>query len=737
MDFPKQNIPDNKKNKEWHLDCINAVQRYHKSWNTFVDSRKKDHENYLIVAGEFDHKQYEYVTDMYGMTSPARFVNYPIIISKLDLLAGELVSQPLQFSVNVVNRNAIRKKNEEKINVAAEVVLRPIRREIEKVLGAPIPDENVGQEVPENVELYKKKKFRTAVEEMVHIGLTYCIQKWDLKSVFKRGFYDLSICGKEFYYTYIKNGDPYVERVDPRSMIYDVDIDKENLEDAKYVGQDNWKTVNEIIDQYGHKLDKKDVDKLEELQSNNLQGFENGSDIWDNYSHDESSNLKVRVIHLQWKSIKMIKHKVSENPYDPDNPYLKKLPDDYKPKKNENIVVKPITDIRQATKIGHDMLIDWGRKPNQIRYEENFANTSFDYFGFIRNNFNGTTLSVVDTLKNIQILYNITMYQIELAMSRAGGKAIVYDVSQKPKNIPLEDVFYHAKNTGLILINNKAEGMQSSSFNQFQQVDFTLSQSVSQMVNLKMMLEDTADKLTGISAARSGVQKSGDLVGVTERNVMQSTLITAPLFDGHYELVGDVLQNLAGLFKFAWGKEDRMINVFGDMGIQTFKIDKSIALDEYGIFVENSGKEVQRKQTMMSLLERYSSTGAIDPTAAIKAVNAESSSQIESILTEGLEAIREQMAQLEERKVAASEQANEIEAQKMSIPLEVAKIKSQTDLEVKRMDLTGKADIQSNDLEHKENMMQEQRNNDLDRMMLEDSNVEPERQQQVENNNSK
>ena len=111
MDFPKQNIPDNKKNKEWHLDCINAVQRYHKSWNTFVDSRKKDHENYLIVAGEFDHKQYEYVTDMYGMTSPARFVNYPIIISKLDLLAGELVSQPLQFSVNVVNRNAIRKKS--------------------------------------------------------------------------------------------------------------------------------------------------------------------------------------------------------------------------------------------------------------------------------------------------------------------------------------------------------------------------------------------------------------------------------------------------------------------------------------------------------------------------------------------------------------------------------------------------------------------------------------------------
>ncbi len=721
MDFPKQNIPDSKKNEEWHLDCINAILKYHKSWNTFVDSRKKDHENYLIVAGEFDHKQYEYVTDMYGMTSPARFVNYPIIINKIDLLAGELISQPLQFTVNVINRNAIRKKNEEKINVAAEVVLRPIRRKIEKAIGMPIPDENVGQEVPEDIETFKKKKFRNAIEEMVHVGLTYCIQKWDLKQTFKRGFYDLAISGKEFYQTYIKNGDPYVERIDPRVMIYDVDIDKENIKDSKYVGKENWYTVNEIIDQYGHKLTSNQIDKLEELQSNNLQGLENGTDIWDNYSNDESSNLKVRVAHIQWKSIRMINHKVSENAYDQENPFLKKVADDYKPKKGEKIIKKPITDIRQATKVGHDILIDWGKKPNQIRYEENYANTDFDYFGFIRNNFNGTTLSVVDTLKNIQILYNITMYQIELAMSRAGGKAIVYDVSQKPKNIPLEDVFYHAKNTGLILINNKAEGMQSNSFNQFQQVDFTLSQSVSQMVNLKLMLEETADKLTGISAARSGVQKSGDLVGVTERNVMQSTLITAPLFDGHYNLVGDILQNMAGQMKFAWGNEGRMANIFGDMGMQTFKIDKLIALDEYGIFVENSGKEVQRKQQMMGLMERFSSTGAVDPASIMKAVNAESSSEVESILTTGLEAIRDQQAALEERKVAAQEQSNEIAQQQMIMPMEIQKLKSQTDLEITRMKLEGDAQKQSNELTHKEDSQQEQRNTELDKMVLQQS----------------
>lgn len=722
MDFPRQNIPESQKTKDWHLKCVDAILNYNKDYTAFIDSRKKDHENFLIAQGEFDHKQFEYVTDMYGLTSPARLVNYPIIAPKLELLAGELISQPLQYTVNVINRNGIRKKNEEKVQMAAEVLLRPIRREIEQAIGMPIPDENVGQEVPADVERYQKLKFRSAIEEMVHIGLTYCIQKQNMKQDFKRGFYDLSITGKEFYKVTLKNGDPYVERMDPRSMIYDLDVDKETLKDCKYVGSENWYTVNEVLDKY--KLKKEEVEELEKLQGKGPGAVEGGISLYDSYSFNGSRNFKVRVVDMQWKSIRMIKYKVSENPFDSENPHYKLVKDTYKPKKGEKIVERAITEIRKATKIGHKIIVDYGAKPNQIRYEENFSETEFDYYGVIKSPLNGNTLSVVDALKNIQMLYNITMFHIELSMARSGGKSVVYDVSQKPKNIPLEDVFHHAKNSGLILINNKAEGMQTNGFNQFQQVDFTLSQSVAQMINLKMMLEETADKLTGISAARSGIQKSGDLVGVTERNVMQSTLITAPLFDLHYQLVGDVLKGVAGLMKIAWGKEGRMANIFGDTGMQTFKIDKSISLDEYGLFIENSGKEAKRKQDMMMLLDRFSSSGNIDPLAVIKSVNAETSSEVETILEQGLEAVKAVANQIEERKVAAQEQSNEINYKKIQVDLDVAKIKSQTDIKVKEMDITGKTSIQDRDLEHKEDMQNEAKNQKLDEIMLQNSSAQ-------------
>ena len=722
MNLPRQNVPESEKNEEWHLKSLEAIVGYHRSHSNYLDSRRNDHENYLIVNGDFDHKQFEYVTDMYGITSPARLVNYPIILPKLDLLAGELISQPLQFTVNVTNRNAIRRKNEKRTQVAAEVVLKPIRREIEKAIGMPLPDEDLGQEIPEDVEAYTKMKFRDNVEEMVYTGLSYCSQKWGLDQVFKRGFYDLGITGKEFYRVMIKNGDPYAERIDPRSMIYDPDYDKENIKDSKFAGVDSFYSVNEILDTYNMYLSKDQIDEIETLEQQDASWYEEHNSAFDNYSHQGGDNLKVRVVDLQWRSFRTMKYKVSPNKYDPEQDYYKRVKDDYKPKKGEKVVTKTTNDIRQAVKIGHQILIKWGRKPNQIRYEENYSNTSLDFFGVVRNNFNGKTLSVVDSLKNIQILYNIVMYQIELALARSGSKAIVYDVSQKPKKVPLEDVMYHAKNSGLILINSRQEGM--SNFNQFQSIDFTLSQSVAQMTNLKIMLEDTADKLTGISAARAGVTKSGDLVGVTERNVMQSTLITAPLFDLHYQVVGDVLQGMANLMKPAWGNEGRMANVFGDMGMQTFKIDKSIALDEYGLFVENSGREVQRKQSMLALMDRYASSGNLDPMAAIKAVNADNATEVESILVSGLEAVQAATLEQEQQQMALQEQTNQINAEKTSVAVKVAQIKAEADLEVQRMKNEAAGFEGEADREHKEDMQGAERRAQLDNTMLQESGEE-------------
>jgi hypothetical protein len=91
MKLPKMNIPDSEKNEEWAKKVLLAILSTYHTYDRFNDSRQKIYDNYQIVDGHFDPKKYEYVTKTYGLTTPARFVNYPIILPKLHLLAGELI----------------------------------------------------------------------------------------------------------------------------------------------------------------------------------------------------------------------------------------------------------------------------------------------------------------------------------------------------------------------------------------------------------------------------------------------------------------------------------------------------------------------------------------------------------------------------------------------------------------------------------------------------------------------
>lgn len=731
MQFPKQNISESKKDEDWYNSCVDAILKEHKDNAAYIAERKKDHENYLLVQGQFNTKNFEYVTNMYGPDSPARLVNYPMILPKLNLLAGDIISQELKWSVNVVNPDAVRRKNEKLVQIAAETILRPHRRKIEKVIGMEIPDENLGEEVPEDVASFKKLKFRDTQEKYVHIGLTYLNQSQRLGKLFERGFYDIGITGKEFYHVYVKNRDPYIERVDPRSMIWDFDSDKEFLHDCRYAGKDNYYTISEIIDTLF--LDKEEVEELEKLEeevSNNYTDYNTNYDAY----YKDANGLKIRLVHLEWKTIRYINYKVSPNKYDPEMDFYKMVPDNYEAKPGEKIVSKAINDVCYAIRIGHKKLYRYGFKPNVIRHEDNYAKCNLGFFGVIKGAFTNTTVSVVDALKNIQLLLNIVMYHIELAMARSGGKALVYDTSQMPKGMNMKDVTYHAKNSGLIPINSKQEGGQINTFNQFSQVDFTLSNAVSQLVNIKVMLENTADQLTGITASRAGITKSSDAVGVNERSVMQSTLITAPLFNAHYELVGQVLNEAANLMRYCWADEGRMVNIFGDMSIQAIKIPKSIALDEYGIFVENSSKELQRVNTMRSMMDRLASTGQIDAVTAMKAINAESSVDVEQIVNDGMEALQKMQAQAQEQQAQAEQMKQQNEAQKMQQEFEIAKMKVDADIRMKQMEIESKYDLDERNKNFEKDKMDVEKKNEMDKMAaqkaLQPEEPKPEMQEQ-------
>ena len=103
--FPRQAIPDSEKTQEWCEDNLKAITKYlgakNSNLDNFLSDRNKDIANYSLYNGHVNPKDYEYITDQYGLPFPARMSNFPLIQTKIDLLINEDASRPIDKKVTV------------------------------------------------------------------------------------------------------------------------------------------------------------------------------------------------------------------------------------------------------------------------------------------------------------------------------------------------------------------------------------------------------------------------------------------------------------------------------------------------------------------------------------------------------------------------------------------------------------------------------------------------------------
>lgn len=666
--FPKQLLLDSEKTEEWCDAMIDAIiSTMNTDDSPLVHSRLDDIRNYNIYNGHVDVDEYRYVTEQYGAAYPAKLVNYPIISPKIDLLMGEELMRPLEKNISTINKNATIRKLDTKIAIEVKKYINEQLEELREKTPLPISLELDDLPMPDDVEKFMAYTYKEAVEEVVEDGLDYIINKYNLKDVFKTGFRDMLVTSKEFYKIYAKNGDPYVRRIDPRNLIYDTNSESDYLDDAQWVGEERWLSVNEVLDEFYEVLSREQVNQLEEMSrvnSMNAANVYNQDFEWLDWN--ETTGTRVRVVTCEWKSIKPIRFKVSENKYDPERPFKKVVPDNYKRKKGDEIETRYVDDIWEGTKIGGVVLVNCRRRPNQVRSVDDYASTPLSYVGVIRNNSTGRPQSLVDLLHNIQMLYNITMYHIELAMARSGGKAVVYDVSQLPTNIgmDIQDVMYHLKNDGIIPINSKDEGNQMATFNQFQQVDFTISQSVSQLFNLKLMLEETAGQISGINRQRSGAINTSEYVGNVQRSVQQSALSTESWFYLHNQVKKRVLERAANLMKVCWAGGTKAATILGDGAYKILNVlPGQIPMNDYGLFLGDSGKEMNDKQIVNQIAQAAMQSGQAGLLDVLKVLKADTVTEAETTLEKAMAVMQQQSKQQQE---AMQQQAEMQEAMKQA-----------------------------------------------------------------------
>jgi hypothetical protein len=239
----------------------------------------------------------------------------------------------------------------------------------------------------------------------------------------------------------------------------------------------------------------------------------------------------------------------------------------------------------------------------------------------------------------------------------------------------MQTVLYHLKTDGIIPINSKEEGGQMANFNQFQQIDFTLSQSVQQLINLKLMLEQTAGNISGVSPQREGAVGQYEYVGNVQRSVVQSATITESWFYSHIQCKKRIYERLCNLMKISWAGGKKAAVILGDGAYKFLNVMPDIALQDFGVHVGDSGKDDAMRQAVQQLSQAALQSGQISLLDVIKVMKADTMTEAEHVLERGMDEMKKQM-----------EVAKQQEQEMLKAQAEAAMQEKQAEAQIKQLD---------------------------------------------------
>ncbi len=714
-DLPRQKLTRNKKGKKWGRTCIDELEKitYGDVQYNGRSSRYKKQINYDLFNGKLDQQDFQYVLNPFGFSEgefPAQMQHYDIISPKLQLLIGEEIKRPFNFKVVSHDPDAISKLEERKKEMMMQylysVVVSPEeeaaqQQELQQLQATdPEAAATYQPKTPAQIEKYINYEYRDLREVTAQGILEYLVREDDLQLKFNQGFKDALIAGEEIYYVADVAGNPTVRLCNPLDVRVILDPDSPWIEDSQAVIEERWLTLSTILDEFYQDLDPADIDKLERGPQGRNDNMENGM----NYPYSEFNiinyerldtvgsgvfdpgkirsyrrNGMIRVLQVEWKSMRKIGivsyfDEVGQ-PQEDVVDEIFEVPE-YAEKKGKSYFFDGvelkwywISEYWEGTKIGEDIYCNIRAKKNQRRDMTNPSDVKSGYVGYIYNERNSESISLIDRMKPFQYLYNIIYYRTELAIAKSKGKVALMDISQIPasEGWDVSKWMYYLESMGVMFINSREEGNRSrdaAPFNQFQSIDLSMGNYINTHVQLLDAIKTELGELSGVSRQRQGQVQTSELVGNTERAVVQSSHITEFWFYSHNECKKRVLTALLDVAKMSY-RNGTKIQYLGDDMMRTFL---NIEADDftnssYGIFVSNSAKDDRALESLKSLAQAALQAGVVSFTDVAMILQSESMAKVRKMLEGAQQEMEQKQAQAQQAEQQAAQQAQQMQMQ--------------------------------------------------------------------------
>lgn len=603
LSFPDASVPDSKKDEEYHQKYVEAI------CNSSFDTNYQLEYGLLnqlsnYYNGHYTGKEYEFMQEAApGAALPAKWINFNRIKVKVDTLVSEYMERNWRINVEALDKFSINKKTEAKKDAYMDMVLeKKVRQPLEEQNGIPLPRPDFVPESKDHLDYYFSHTYKETFERVIEDSLRLVRSSTRMNDRLNQAFRDLVIYGRSVITSDIKGVMPTPRRVDPRCFLYDRNATDDFLSDSSFFGEARYMSLADCASEYG--MSKSE---LLEAQKNVNKHMKSGSPLGQKLTQmlegstlgffdQDGGSSRVLVLDACWLDYKTQSYKESKDKY--GNIHMKLV----KPKSSK--ATKHVDGIkiwRRGTLIGGVILKNWGEIENMPRGTK-FKETIAPYQCVFPNYIDGRTVSKVEQLQSLQDFKDLTMYNIQLAMSRAGAKGFIYDIAQLPLGWDVESVIHYLKTAGIAFINSADGEGYGSSFNQFQQIDQTISQSVQQYINISMMIDREMDIISGINDARQGnIQNSSQAVGVTQSAIQRSSMTTEYMFNMFDSFTDRVLTHLAALAKISFGDES-FREMLGDVAVDFIDQNRDIWLHDAGVFVKKAPEVVQNREMFVQMV---------------------------------------------------------------------------------------------------------------------------------------
>lgn len=645
--------------------------------NTHLDTIRSFYDNSWTGAS------IDYLSKMHGGENvlPARFVNYPIMRRKIDWMQGRYESAPIDMRLSAIDKDSVDKKIRKRSENMFMKIMRPFIESIEKQTGTVLEED---KEVPKGIEDMNGVSYKLYHETKMSKLIEYNFYKHSWMNEMTKGFKDTALYGFTCMMLEPENESTIrLKKVKLKDIIFDWECISDFGEDAMYLGHESEVILSELVSEL--RISKADADELKKHLIN-----ERGS----------GSTQAVKKTELMWKATRYRKVKKIPNPK-LKGKFIYKIVKDGEEQEKTNkfdIIEIAINDWYKAIVIEDTAIVHFETIYTPKDHEDLSEKTT----PFVVPLFNRA-----DTYKPngygemiipVQELFNEVMYMLELEIATSPGRVAEYNISSKPKNVPLSDVFYHMKANKLI---------QTTERGSLGGVDLSPT-SATIYLNILMFLENFIDKLTGIPSMAQGDVPRDTYVGTLNNAVQQAELTTKPLYTFYRESMRRLFKAASCyLRELKQGKEETLAIVMPEVGVDYFLIDGDTPYGDYDFFF-NDGTETEMKRNMLIELGRVALNAGAATFSQIKDLI------MEKDLNEVSKKLDKAFEEYQQKQEQAAQIENELRANKDMQPERLLELKGKIDMLIAQQ--KGQDNLKVAEKYAQEGMREEVLRNELDKM---------------------